>query len=311
MFRIGLDVGGTKMVGIVTDGDGNIQQCLRRETPPERSAEKLMEAMASVVGELRDLIEGAPVDSVGVGIAGYVDQERGFVHFGPNLGIERLPLGDKFREITGLPVFVENDVNCALLGECAFGAAKGVSDAVGIFVGTGVGSAFKSGGRMVRGSRGVAAEAGHTIFIPGGRPCACGKRGCFEAYAGGRAIEMIVREAVRNNPSTLLSREPAPTLATVRRCMLAGDSSARKIWDEVVVALRVLVTNVIVLFDPKVVVLGGKLIESIPELFGDIQDFALNQGMRGLFYSVLVTTAALGDRAAALGATLLREERNG
>ena len=308
MSMIGLDIGATKMIGVLSREDGSAVHCVRSDTPATGNPDALIAAASGMVAALEKENPGARPEGVGVGIAGYVESARGLVLFSPNLGLERLSLDEILRGKTGLPVRVDNDVNCALLGESAFGAAKGANEAIAVFLGTGIGTAFLCAGRLLRGLRGVAAEAGHTTFVAGGRMCACGKRGCFEAYAGGHSLGKIIREAAQASPGAALATEGAQNLSDIRRLALRGDPASRRIWDEVILAMRVLVSNLLTIFDPKVVILGGKLIEAIPDLFHEIQDFALHQGMKGLLYSPLVTTAALGDRAVALGATRLFEE---
>lgn len=308
MSRIGLDIGGTKMVAILAERDGSRTAVVRRKTPQGGDPDELMAAIGTALAELAPGRECPEAEALGVGIAAYVDQSRGHVHYGPNLGLEDFPLGNLLHAKTGMPVFVENDVNCGILGEAGFGAVKGTRDAVCLLVGTGLGSGIISGGRLIRGARGVGAEAGHMIFQPGGRRCACGKRGCFEAYAGGRAIEERIEEACRSHSESQLCREEARNLSAIRKCLVAGDATARRIWDDAILALRVLVSNLVTLFDPATVLLGGRVIEELPEINEEIREYLVSQSMRGILYGIQLKKAALGDLGVALGAIRLPEE---
>lgn len=307
MRIIGLDVGGARLTGVLTDGAGRILHQVQGETPTRPLPEDLLGTLAAMVGGLAAESDERPA-AVTVGIAAWVDQARGHVLYGPNLGLADYPLAGKLSEATRFPVHLDNDVNCAILGETVFGAAQGIQNVVGILVGTGIGSGFVSEGRLIRGARGVGAEAGHMILIPGGRQCACGRRGCFEAYAGGRSIETMVDEARQAHPESQLGRMPGRNLGTVWKCMGAGDPVARRIWDQAVLALRVLVMNLVTLFDPEVVLLGGRAIAELPQLTDGIQEYLVSHRMRGVLHGIRLERPRLGETAVALGATCLHRE---
>jgi glucokinase len=304
MRMIGLDVSKGKLIGVLADGNGRVLHQVQGETPSFSSPDDLPRVLADMVGSLAAGSDERPA-AVTVGIAAWVDQTRGHVICGPNLGLADYPLRDRLAEVSGFPVFVDNDVNCAILGEAAFGAAQGMRHVVGLIVGTGIGSGIISEGRLIRGARGVGAEAGHMIFIPGGRQCGCGRRGCFEAYAGGRSIEGMVDEARQAHPESMLCQVPGKSLSAVWKCMTGGDAIARGIWDQAVLALRVLVTNMVTLFDPEVVLLGGRVIAELPQVADGIQEFLVSHRMRGVLHSIRLEKPRLGETAVALGATRL------
>jgi glucokinase len=184
---IGVDIGGTKVAAGVVDEAGQIVRRVRRETPPG-DRDGLLANIADAVAALRADHE---VTAVGVAAAGFVDAKRGIVLLAPNLPWRDEPLKDELERRTGLPVMVENDANAAAWGEYRFGGGRG-DDVVCVTVGTGVGGGIVLDGRLLRGFWGLAGEIGHMRVQPGGRPCGCGQRGCWEQYASGQAL---VREA--------------------------------------------------------------------------------------------------------------------
>ncbi|MGN6243478.1 MAG: ROK family glucokinase [Motilibacteraceae bacterium] len=189
---IGVDVGGTKVAAGVVADDGTILAKTRRDTPAKSSSGTL-EAIVAVIEELRATADGAQVEAVGIGAAGFIDERRATVLFAPNVANWRdEPLADEVRQRTGLPTVVENDANAAAWGEARHGAGRGEDHLVCVTVGTGIGGGIVVDGRLYRGRWGVAAEIGHLRVEPNGRPCGCGNRGCWEQYASGNAL---VREA--------------------------------------------------------------------------------------------------------------------
>src|SRR5829696_5799904 len=188
-YTIGVDVGGTKIAGGLVDENGAIRARTRRETPSTDRAAILAD-IVHVVSELRS---GVEVQSVGVGVAGFVDAGRSTVLFAPNVAWRDVPLQRELAAGTGLPVVVENDGNAAAWGEFRFGAAADVDDMVCVTVGTGIGGGIVLDGILFRGAHGIAAELGHMRMVPGGHLCGCGNRGCVEQYASGRALEREAR----------------------------------------------------------------------------------------------------------------------
>ena len=187
-LTVGVDVGGTKVAAGVVDEAGNVVAQVRRATAAqvEGAAER---TIAELVAELASAY---PVEAVGVGAAGLVDETRSVVRFAPNLGWREQPLRALLEDATNLPVVVENDANAAAWAEYRFGAARGRDDVVMVTVGTGIGGALVLGGVLYRGGFGLAGEVGHLVLDPDGPACGCGRRGCWEQFASGNAL---LREA--------------------------------------------------------------------------------------------------------------------
>jgi len=187
---IGIDVGGTKILAGLVDADGRVVHQARRQSA-RNDPTSVLNTICEVVTELGDASEDDVV-AVGLGIAGPVDADRSTVFYAPNLGWPQVPVRDLLTDRVGLPVIVENDGNAAAWGEFVAGAGTNVKDLTVITVGTGIGGGIIINGELLRGAHGAAGEIGHMNAVPNGRPCGCGRNGCWEQYASGNAL---VREA--------------------------------------------------------------------------------------------------------------------
>jgi glucokinase len=180
---IGVDVGGTSIRAGVVDERGSLLDTARVATPTEEGA--LEDAIAGVVEDLRNRHE---VAGVGLAVAGFVARDRRSVMFAPHLAWRGAPVADRIEKRVGLPVLLEHDVNSAIVGEHRFGAARGAQVAALVALGTGIGAGLLLDGKLFRGAYGVAPELGHLTVVRGGRPCPCGKYGCWERYCSGTAL---------------------------------------------------------------------------------------------------------------------------
>ncbi|WP_018654835.1 ROK family glucokinase [Actinomadura flavalba] len=197
-LTIGVDVGGTKVAAGVVDDDGAILEKVLRPTPSTDPEET-----ALVIGEVVDLLRGKhpEVAAVGLGTAGFVDEDRSTVLFAPNLAWRDEPIKKKVEDHVGLPVVVENDGNATAWGEARFGAGRGQDFMVCVTLGTGIGAGIIIHGELSRGAFGIGAEAGHFRVVPDGRRCGCGNRGCWEQYASGNALVHEARDLARVAPA--------------------------------------------------------------------------------------------------------------
>jgi len=197
MALLGIDIGGTKRVLAVSD---HTDRVLARRREPMRCSGDWRRDLDGLIAAARALADEAgagPLDAIGVAAPGPIDGDSGILRNPPNLpGWRDVPLADRLREAFGIPVRIENDANAAALAEHRFGAGRGVDDLVYLTMSTGVGAGVLSAGRLVRGARGHAGELGHVAVVHGGRRCACGLRGCLEAYAGGLAWSKALRRRV-------------------------------------------------------------------------------------------------------------------
>ena len=307
---IGIDLGGTKVYGVVLEGD-EVRAEAKRKTPPGVGPDGVIDVIASVV---RDLGGTDAIAGVGIGAPGVVDHASGTVRRAPNLpGFDReVELGPRLSKVLGgVPVHVDNDVNVGVLAEHRLGAALGARDLLGVWVGTGVGGGLLLDGALRRGSNGIAGEIGHTIVHPGGRVCGCGFPGHLEAYAGRGSMEREARERHAHGTATVLvalAGDGRMTSGVWAKALAQGDALAEELIDDAVVALGNAVVSTVTLLDLAVVVIGGGLGDKLGASFaGRIEQAARNAlYIRGS--SLRVVSAQLGDRAGATGAALMAAE---
>ena len=185
MHAIGIDIGGTKIAGALVDDDGAIVRKDRRRTPAGDPAA----IVENVVALIESLSRDTEVSAAGIAAAGFIDVQQSTVYYAPNINWRSEPLRDDLAaRLPGLSITVDNDANAAGWAEYRFGAGRGTRDMTMLTIGTGVGGAIVSGGRLFRGGFGAAGEIGHVRVVPGGLPCGCGQRGCIEQYGSGRAL---------------------------------------------------------------------------------------------------------------------------
>ncbi len=297
----GIDVGGTKCLGVVWQNDGIIRE-VRRDTP--QGADDMISTLVEIVRELGD------VESVGVGVPGLVTRE-GVLRAAPNLvGVSELAVGPRMREILQCDVAVDNDATCAAVAEWSVGAARGVDDVVVVTLGTGIGGGLVSGGRLVRGTNGFAGEIGHMVVESSGPQCVCGQRGCWERYASGNGLGYLGRLAAEQGAAKRV-QELAGSVEQIRgehirQAALEGDNEALVIVDSFARWVALGLTNLTNLLDPAMIVIGGGLASS-----GSVFLEPMRRWFEELLYSPKLrphpqlVMATLAEQAGAVGAALL------
>jgi glucokinase len=257
---IGIDLGGTKMLLGVLDGESKTVWESRERSAGE-GEDELVELLVREITEAR--AERGGVETVGMGIPATIDHEKGLAIAAVNLPIEDLPIRDLVVEHTGLPTFVDNDANVAALAEHLFGAAKGAENAVMLTIGTGIGGGLILGGEVYRGSSGAGAELGHMAIQMDGPGCQgnCPNRGCVEAFASGTALGREGLAAAESNPDSALGKllaagEPVDGRA-VTVAAQSGDATAIEVFDLVGSRLGVALASYANIFEPEVIVVGG------------------------------------------------------
>ncbi|MGW5075366.1 ROK family protein [Rhodococcus sp. NPDC004095] len=302
---IGVDVGGTSIRAAVVDAAGEVLDTAQAPTP--RSAPALEDALDRT---LRELISRNEIRAIGLAVAGFVSEDRTIVRFAPHLPWVDVPVARDLGRRLGLPVVLEHDANAAAWAERRFGAATGGGNVVTVAVGTGIGAALLVDGHLYRGSHGVAPELGHLQVVPGGRPCACGKRGCWERYCSGTALVETAIELLAADPSgsTVLAAEVArdPGSLTGRRIAGAardGDRVAVRTMAEFARWLGVGLAMVADVFDPELIVIAGGVASSAG-LFLDEAREHYARALTGAGHRPLarIRTTQLGEAAAMVGA---------
>lgn len=310
-LTVGVDVGGTSVRAGVVDAEGAVLDTARAPTPRGEAA--LEATVARVIGELAGRHR---VSAAGLALAGFITPDLRGVRFAPHLSWRDAPVADRIAARTGLPVVVEHDANAAALAERHFGAAAGASTVVFVALGTGIGAALLVDGALFRGAHGVAPELGHLRVVPGGRPCACGKSGCWERYCSGTALATTAVEMIARDPglSPALRRLVVddPGRVTGRRVAAAareGDPLACAAVADLARWLGEGLALVADVFDPELVVIGGGVSASAPLFLDDAREHYASRltgaGRRPL---ARIRTAQLGEDAAVVGAARLARE---
>ena len=265
-YTIGIDVGGTKVLGGVVDSDGKILATARKDTP-QQGGKALTQVIAETALELMSQHE---VTSVGVSAAGFVSADRTTILATPNIANwNGVNLVEELTALIGLPIVIENDANAAAWGEAKFGAGRNQQHMMMLTVGTGIGGGIVIDGKLHRGAFGIAAEIGHMRVVPEGHLCGCGARGCFEQYASGNALIRHAREAISASPDmarNLLSRGDGTvaglTGVAITEGARDGDTVALAAFNTTGQWLGAGIASLSVLLNPSYVVIGGGVIDA-------------------------------------------------
>ena len=310
---MGVDVGGTTISGGLFTPAGEIVHVL--QTPTHREGPgTAVDALLGVVGDLvaEAHRQGLELTGVGIGIPGVVDPRTGVMPAFPNHVPEfgDVQLAERIHAKTGLPVFIDNDVNALALAEWMFGLGRGASSLVVLAIGTGLGGGIVVEGHLMRGHRGYAGELGHVSLNLSGPRCMCGCRGCLAAYLGGESLARRARELSGHRPdSTLLALaggDPeAVTSALVFRAAAAGDAAMMGLVDEACEALAAGLGGILNAFNPEVVVVTGGVVQSLLPLREDVMRRAGNYALPGILPKTRVHFVTADKRRTALGGAAL------
>jgi glucokinase len=305
---IGIDAGGTKLLGGVVDEDLVVHHRVRRTWRGADRSETL-DIFVEAVDEVR---AAAPdVDAVGFGIPALVEWEAGVSRWSTHLPLEDVPFRDLMSERLGLPVVVDNDVNAAMVAEARFGAARESGHAVLVALGTGIGSALLLDGRLYRGSRGLGAEIGHMVVDLHGPDCqgACPGRGCLEVLASGSAIGREGVAAAQRAPESALGRRLAAgreiSGGIVTEMAHDGDSVARDVLAEIGRRLGYGLVGVVNVFNPEVIVIGGGAIAAGELLLEPAREVVASRALPPPRDAVRIVPTHFGDESGMLGAALM------
>ena len=305
---IGIDIGGTKLHGLLVDRSGRIFESATLPTEAEDGSDAIVERIYRLAERL--LPRTGRVVAIGIGAPGPLDVHAGVILRTENLPFRNLPITAMVKERFGIPVTLENDGSAAAYGEYCFGPAKGADPLLYLTVSTGIGAGAVLGGNVYRGKNGNALEAGHIPLLAGKGPvCACGGRGCVEALASGKAIAEMAAEAAElartgHGAHTRLSALSAPNAADVFHLASCGDEVAERILSEALSYIGSCAATLAVLFDPEAIIVGGGLTRSGPRA-GEAVRAAIAATPTCVAGGCKVLSPGLGDDAGALGAAAL------
>ena len=305
-LTIGIDVGGTKVLGGVVDESGKVLTTARKDTP-RQGGSALTQTIADVA---KELLQQHSVSSVGVSAAGFVSSDRKTMLATPNIADwNGVDLDHQLNQLIGLPVVIENDANAAAWGEAKFGAGKNQDHMMMLTVGTGIGGGIVVNGALYRGAYGIAAEYGHMRVVPDGHICGCGARGCFEQYASGNALLRHAREAINASPEVarnLLSRGDGTvaglTGQAITEAAREGDPVALTAFNTTGQWLGAGIASLAVLLDPACVVIGGGVIDAGEILLKPTREsLERNMPFAGKHPYPKIIAAQLGNEAGLVG----------
>ena len=311
---IGIDLGGTYIkYGLVGEG-GEIIGKGKVATPAGCGYAETAEVIASAARELAAK-HGATVCGLGIGAPGVVDGEKGIVRTSGNLGWENRPLARYLSESLGIPTVLTNDANAAAFGEYACGAGSDYKSVVLITLGTGIGSGIVLNGKLFEGNEGAGAELGHEVICFGGGKCACGRRGCFEAYASATALIRQTKRAMEKDKQSMLWQLCGGDIESVNGKTAfdgaqQGDKTAKRVVSNYQRYLSEGLANIANAFRPEAILIGGGISAQGENLTKPLQRRVdkLMLG-HGAYAPVKILTASLGNDAGLVGAAMLAKEK--
>lgn len=309
-YWVGFDLGGTKMLSVVYDDDLQQLARARKRTKGHEGAEA---GLQRIINTIRQSLESIDLDprklaGIGVGCPGPIDMDAGVILDAPNLGWSRVEIKAALEDAFSCPAVISNDVDAGVFGEYSRGAAQGARCALGLFPGTGIGGGCVYEGRIYRGKSLTCMEVGHIQVAPDGPLCGCGQIGCLEAVASRLAISAAAAQAAYRGQAPHLMRAAGTNLDNIRSGALseairAGDRVVEQIVVRAAEHIGTAVAGLVHVLAPDVIVLGGGLVEAMPELIvGRVTATARQRVMPAMAESFQVVAAQLGDDAAALGA---------
>lgn len=311
-FSIGIDLGGTKiLIALVDKTTGEVVHHVKKKTKKDKGPKNIIRKMIEGIEELlqESDIPLQEIESIGVGAAGQVDRENGILIGAPNLDCYDLNIREHLTSHFNLPVYLGNDVEIAAMGEMMFGAAKGCDDFICIFVGTGVGSSIVKNGKIIHGATGTAGEIGHMIVDLNGRQCACGAHGCLEAYASRSAIEKRIEGALRKGRHSVildyLESGKSISSSMIQKSIERDDELVIQCVTEASEYLSGGIASIINFINPKLIILGGGLIEAVDYFYQKTIKKARAKCLPVPATKIEFKKAELGDYSGVIGAAFL------
>lgn len=313
-YVIGVELGVDFISVLVSDFVGTVIWRTHIDTDPENPKDELIGLLLEAIDEARtvDAVQGANILGIGMALPGMVDVRNGILLFSPNLQWRNVDLRHIVQSHTNLPVLVENDANAAAIGEHLFGIAHRVHDFVFVVVHIGLGAGLFLNGNLYRGAGGIAGEIGHTsITTDRGRPCRCGNRGCWETFGNQYSLEERVRALLEVGHESLIPElqsandEAALTPALIAEAASQGDSVALEALDETGRMIGLGIANLINIFNPNLVVIGGTMSDAGEHLLPAIDAVIKERTLIEMQQQVEVKLSAFGANASVMGAVAL------
>ena len=318
MKYVGVDIGGTNLKAGLVDENGVLLATQKMKVASIADDDGLAWTVASLVQELAHTvnISVSDVASVGVGVPGTVEIRSGSINYTCNLPLRNVPLRKLFHRYLSIPLYIENDANCAALAEFLVGAGRDSKRFVTITLGTGVGAGIVHNGKIYHGANGMAGEVGHMVIQRGGLPCPCGRHGCWEQYASATALKRMTAAALAAHPHSILAQVVAENEGRVsgQSAFIAarrGNPVGQQVCDEYVDYLACGVVNVVNIFQPDTLAIGGGVSnEAEEQLLLPVQQRVARESIPcGRDRRTRIVKAELGNRAGIIGAALLGKNK--
>lgn len=307
---IGIDLGGTNIAaGIVTD-DGKI---LSQGSTPTLSGRPIEEVIADMVTLVNGLIDDygitvSDIKAIGIGSPGSIDHKNGIVVYSNNLKMNNFHMADALNKAFGVPVKVDNDANCAAMGEYMVNG-NGTDNYIFVTLGTGVGGGVIVNGKMLRGFNGAGGEVGHMTLISGGEECTCGRPGCWEAYASVTALIRQTKRAMDSDPNSLMhqiaEKEGKVSGRTAFEAAKAGDKTANEVVDTYRHYVAEGVASLVNIFQPEIIAIGGGISKEGEYLLGPVREYVNKSGYNKYMDKTKIVTAQLFNDAGIIGAAMM------
>lgn len=312
MIYLGIDIGASNIAAAVVNSSYEIIGRAKTKVRTGTDAAEFCDDIAATARLAADAAGVALEDIAycGIGCPGAISSHSGVLEYSSNLGFSDLPLGYEMSKRLGMSTYIENDANCAALGEVCAGAAKDAQSALVVTVGTGIGGGIIIDGRIYSGVNGIAGEIGHMVIFPGGSECSCGRKGCWEAYASATALKRHTRAAMQADPDSLMWKY-APSLdkvsgKTAFQAKRDGDASATLVVESYIYYLAEGLTNCINILQPEVVCIGGGVSNEGDDLLVPLREhIARYRFVRGNIRQPRIVAAQLSGEAGIIGAAML------
>lgn len=314
---VGVDLGGTKILAGVFTPQLKLLQTAKLSTKSGRGFDSVVERITRCVLDAVDEADMSikQVRAIGIGAPGAIDPASGEVIFAPNLQWKDAPLKKVLEKKLEVPVFVENDCNACTLGVQEVELKGRPKNLIGLFLGTGIGGGIILQGDLYRGFNGTAGEIGHMVLQVGGPKCGCGNNGCFEALASRTALFRELQQRVKAGEKTILNELLGPDLddlksGDLRKAIRKGDKLVERVVESAAEYTGVAVANLINIFNPDTIVLGGGVIDALEdEMMSIIVETALDYAMPGTTNGIEIMASKLGDNAGITGGAVLAKQR--
>lgn len=305
-MRIGIDIGGTKVLLGLIDENGRLLE--KRKIKLDTKEYELI--LERIIKEIERLGRREKIKKIGVAVAGQIEKGSGRILFSPNLKWHSFSIKENLEERLGIEVIVENDVNAATYGEWLFGLNGLPEHVIGVFIGTGIGGGIIIDRKLYRGFSEIGGEIGHMILNPKGYRCNCGRMGCFEAFCGGFYITERVKEKLKKGYRGKIYEiieGKIENLHTghIERAYLLGDKLCEEIWKEVIEYLAIGLANLINIFDPQVLLLGGGVVYGSRFLLREVSISLQGKALEASLQAVKILKAKLQEDAALLGVAFI------